>query len=173
MKTGLDPAFEAEALPRIDVIPFESEHRFMATLHHDHAGHGFILVKGAPERVLEMCRSQREGGEDRPINHGHWRSRMEALAAAGQRVLAVAMRSAPAEHRSLRFSDLDMDLTLLAMVGLSDPPRDEAIDSVRRCHEAGIRVKMITGDHARTASAIAAQLGLDTRVAALTGVELE
>jgi magnesium-transporting ATPase (P-type) len=173
MKTGLDPAYETEALPRIDVIPFESEHRFMATLHHDHAGHAFAMVKGAPERVLEMCRLQRQAGEDRPIDHARWRARVETLAAAGQRLLAVATRTMPAEQRSLRFSDLEEGLTLLAMVGLTDPPRAEAIDSVRRCHEAGIRVKMITGDHATTAAAIGAQLGLDARGAALTGVELE
>ena len=173
MKSGLDPAFEAEALPRPDVVPFESEHHFMASLHHDHAGHGYVFVKGAPERVLEMCRFERVDGEDRPLEHARWRARMETLATAGQRMLAVAVRPMPREHRVLRFSDVEDGFTLLAVLGLTDPPRDEAIDSVRRCHEAGIRVKMITGDHAATACAIGAQLGLDTRAGALTGVELE
>ena len=172
MKAGLDPAFEAEALPRTDVIPFESEHRFMATLHHDHAGNGIIFVKGAPERVLEMCSSERSDGEDRPLDHGRWRTHMDEIAAAGQRLIALAVRRVDAEHRALRFSNMDGGFTLLALLGLSDPPREEAIASIERCHAAGIRVKMITGDHAATATAIGARLGLDTRSPTLTGVEL-
>ncbi len=173
MKAGIDPAFEAKALPRTDVIPFESEHRFMATLHHDHAGHGFIFVKGAPERVLEMCRAERAGGVERPLHHARWRARMDEVAATGRRLLAVAVRSVPAEHRVLGFTDLKGGFTLLAVLGLSDPPREEAIAAVERCHAAGIRVKMITGDHAATALAIGTRLGLDAGSGALTGVELE
>ena len=172
-KAGLDPAFETEALPRTDVIPFESEHRFMATLHHDHAGHGFILVKGAPERIMEMCSVQRMAGEDRPLDRLRWLGRMEQIADGGQRLLALALRRVGSHHRELRFSDVESGFTLLALVGISDPPRDEAIASVRQCHAAGIRVKMITGDHAATAAAVAGQLGLDTRAPALTGAELE
>ncbi|MBI1942796.1 MAG: cation-transporting P-type ATPase [Betaproteobacteria bacterium] len=173
MKAGLDLAFEAEALPRTDVIPFESEHRFMATLHHDHAGHGFIFVKGAPERVLEMCAAERASGEDRPLDRGRWHARMDRIAAAGQRVLAVAMRRVSERHRTLRFSDVEGGFTLLALLGLADPLREEAVASIERCRAAGIRVKMITGDHAATAAAIGAQLGLDGRGGALSGIELE
>ncbi|MDP1908333.1 MAG: HAD-IC family P-type ATPase, partial [Hyphomicrobium sp.] len=173
MKAGLDPAFEHESLPRTDAIPFESEHRFMATLHHDHAGHGFIYVKGAPERVLEMCASQRSHGEDRPLDRAYWHAKIEATAVLGQRLLAVATRPVAAAQRELNFSDMDHGFILLGLFGIIDPPRDEAIAAVRKCQSAGIRVKMITGDHALTARAIGAQLGIGDGQAVLTGVDLE
>jgi magnesium-transporting ATPase (P-type) len=81
-KAGLEPRLEAEQRPRTDVIPFESEHRFMATLHHDHAGHGFVYLKGAPERVLEMCVHERATGEDRPLRRDHWDRLIGQLARA-------------------------------------------------------------------------------------------
>jgi len=173
MKAGLDPAFELRACPRIDVIPFESEHRFMATLHHDHQGRGAIYVKGAPERILQMCRSERDEDGDRAIDADWWHQRMHELGGRGQRVLALAVKVTIAQHRELRFDDVDSGLTLLGMFGLADPPRREAIDAVTRCREAGIRVKMITGDHARTASAVAGAFGLDPSGGVLTGVDLD
>jgi len=172
-KAGLDPRLETEQRPRTDVIPFESEHRFMATLHHDHAGHGFVYLKGAPERVLEMCVQERETGEDRPLRRDHWERGVEQLAVRGQRVLAVAFRTAGDEQRALRFEDVEGGLTLLGLFGMEDPPREEAIRAVAECHAAGIRVKMITGDHAATAVAIAAQLDIGDGEHALTGAELE
>ncbi|MEK6707284.1 MAG: cation-transporting P-type ATPase [Pseudomonadota bacterium] len=172
MKAGFDPVYERESLPRTDVIPFESEHRFMATLHHDHAGHGFIYVKGAPERVLEMCASQRSLGEDHPLNIAYWLSKAEETAALGQRLLAVATKPVATTHRELNFSDMEQGFTLLGLFGIIDPPRDEAIAAVRECQSAGIRVKMITGDHAITARAIGAQLGIGNGQTALTGRDL-
>jgi magnesium-transporting ATPase (P-type) len=172
-KAGLDPRFEAAALPRIDAIPFESEHRFMATLHHDHAGHAFVFLKGAPEAVLSRCDRQRHAGEDRPIDVAFWERGVEALAAGGMRVLALAF--APMEHgkRALDFADVEGGLTLLALAGIMDPPRDEAIRAVAACRMAGIRVKMITGDHAVTAVAIARAMGLAAGGRALTGAQVE
>ncbi len=172
LKAGLDAEFEQGRLPRTDHIPFESEHRFMATLHHDHSGHGFIFVKGAVEQVLGMCNRQRGLGEDQPLALAYWHEQMAATGALGQRVLALAMRAVEAGQRTLNFSDMEGDYTLLGMVGISDPPRDEAIAAVRECKDAGIRVKMITGDHADTARAIAAQLGIGNG-RALTGTELD
>ncbi len=172
-KAGLDPRVEAELRPRTDVIPFESEHRFMATLHHDHTGHGFVYLKGAPERVLEMCTMERAAGEDRPLRRDDWHACLGRMAARGNRVLAVAFRPAAPEHRELQFDDVGTGLTLLGLVGMADPPREEAVRAVSACRDAGIRVKMITGDHAATAAAVAAQLGLGgtvlegTRLAAL------
>ena len=172
LKAGLDAQFEHGELPRTDHIPFESEHRFMATLHHDHSGHASIFVKGAVEQVLAMCHRQRGAGEDVALDLPYWHSMMEETGALGQRVLALAMKAVDHGQRELNFADMDGGFTLLGMVGISDPPRDEAIAAVRDCHAAGIRVKMITGDHAETASAIAVQLGIgDGR--ALTGVELD
>ena len=172
LKAGLDPVFEHESLPRTDLIPFESAHRFMATLHHDHAGHAFVFVKGAAEAVLEMCHRQRGFGEDVPLDLPQWHSRMAETAALGQRVLALAMKAVDRSQRELNFADMDAGFTLLGMVGITDPPREEAIAAVRDCQAAGIRVKMITGDHAETARAIAAQLGIGNG-RALSGSELD
>jgi potassium/sodium efflux P-type ATPase len=172
-KAGLDQHDENERRPRIDLIPFESQHRFMATLHHDHAGRGFIYVKGAPERLLEMCVRQRHGDGDRPLEAEHWQQRIEELGSQAQRVLAVASKAAAGNQRELRFEDVGNDLTLLGLFGLIDPPREEAISAVRSCQRAGIRVKMITGDHRITARAIAAQLNLANHLDALTGPEIE
>ncbi|OGT00419.1 MAG: carbonate dehydratase [Gallionellales bacterium RIFCSPLOWO2_02_FULL_59_110] len=172
LKAGLDVAFEHGELPRTDHIPFESEHRFMATLHHDHAGHAFIFVKGAVEQVLEMCHQQRGQGEDDALDLAYWHGKMAEIGALGQRVLALAMKAVEGGQRELNFTDMEGGYTLLGMVGISDPPREEAIAAVRDCRAAGIRVKMITGDHADTARAIAAQLGI-SNARALTGVDLD
>jgi len=172
LKAGMDAEFEHDELPRTDHIPFESEHRFMATLHHDHAGHAFIFVKGAVEQVLAMCNRQRGAGEDVTLDLPYWHRQMAETGALGQRVLALAMKAVDHGQRELNFADMEGGYTLLGMVGISDPPREEAIAAVRDCRAAGIRVKMITGDHADTASAIAIQLGIGNgRV--LAGGELD
>jgi len=176
MKAGYRVEFEREEETRTDAIPFESEHKFMATLHHDHAGHGRILVKGAPERILAMCARQRRGGADEPLDPDAWHGRIHDLAAQGLRVIGVAARPADPGQQALRFADVDSGLTLLALFGLIDPPRPEAIRAVAQCAAAGIRVKMITGDHAVTARAVAVQLGIggaEADAAALTGADLE
>ena len=172
-KAGLDLGFEREMFPRTDVIPFESQHRLMATLHHDHVGHGFMYVKGAPERVLEMCAFQRTLGEDRPLNVGSWHDRIEQIASRGQRVLAVAFGSTNHEHRELRFRDVEGGLTLLGLLGIIDPPRPEAMEAVRQCRQAGIRVKMITGDHLVTARTIGLQMNIGEGKPPISGQELE
>jgi magnesium-transporting ATPase (P-type) len=165
MKAGLDvPALRRE-LPRDDEIPFESEQRFMATLHHDHAGGRFIHAKGAPERMLAMC-----GG----IERGPWLARAEELAAEGLRVLAVAGRELPSGHGDvLEYADLEGKLELLGLVGLIDPPREEAVRAVRTCREAGIEVKMITGDHLATAGAVAGAMGIGLGRRAMLGRDIE
>ncbi len=173
MKAGLDPDFESKACPRTDVVPFESQHRFMATLHHDHEGHGFIYVKGAPERILEMCARQRGPAADEPLDADYWRRRMDDMASRGQRVLALAWKAVAAERADLLFADVEDGLTLIGLFGLADPPRVEAIAAVARCQAAGIRVKMVTGDHAGTARAVARRLGLLNADVVLTGSELD
>ncbi len=160
IKAGLDAKSEHAALPRTDLIPFESEHRFMATLHHDHAGHAFVYVKGAAEQILQMCNKQRAPGEDRALDLAYWHQQMSETGALGQRVLALATKAVNAGQRELNFADMQAGFTLLGMVGITDPPREEAIAAVRECQAAGISVKMITGDHVETARAIAAQMGI-------------
>ena len=173
IKAGLDLEFEREASPRTDTIPFESEHRSMATLHHDHEGRAFIYVKGAPERLLGICARERIAHcGDRPLDAAYWHGRVEELAARGQRILAVAAKAVPADHRELRFADIEDGLTLLGMFGLIDPPREEAIGAIAACRSAGIRTKMITGDHGITARAIASQLGLANDRDVIIGPEL-
>jgi magnesium-transporting ATPase (P-type) len=173
LKAGLEPAYSQTQYPRTDAIPFESQHRFMATLHHDHAGHGFIYLKGAPERVLDMCYQQRLHGEDVHLVRGYWEACMETMAGRGQRLLAIAFRPLEAEQQSLTFRDVEGGLTLLGVVGIIDPPREEAIQAVHSCQSAGIRVKMITGDHAITARAIGAQMGIGDGTMVIKGSELD
>ena len=159
---------------RTDAIPFDAAHRYMATLHHDHAGHACIHVKGAPEAVLALCANQRAtGGGVQPLDEGHWHAMVEELAAQGQRVIAVAVHAVPQDHTSLNTADLEGQLTLIGLIGLIDPPRAEAIEAVAECHAAGIRVKMITGDHAATARAIAQLVGLKNHDRVLTGAKVE
>lgn len=173
IKAGLDHETETKSYPRDDVIPFDAEHRFMATLHHSHAGDGFIYVKGAPERILEMCEQQRGFDGDVALDTGYWHSQIEAIAASGQRVLAVATKTTDTSHTVLQFDDVEDGLVFLGLFGLIDPPREEAIAAVAECQSAGIHVKMITGDHAGTAVAIAGQLGLENPTAILTGQDLD
>ena len=159
---------------RTDVIPFDARHRYMATLNHDHQGHALISVKGAPEQVLSLCESQLGAdGEPRALDRDHWLTLADRIAARGQRVLAVATRPVPAHHTVLETGDLAHRLVLVGLVGLMDPPRPEAIEAIRECHAAGIRVKMITGDHRATAMAIGRQIGLRNPDAVLTGAEID
>jgi len=173
LKAGLNPTELKIESERIDVIPFESEHRFMATLHREGDGR-VVLVKGAPERVLAMCGYQAGGdGQTEPLAHEAWREAVEVQARAGRRVLALAERVLPGDRNDLQHADVESGLTLLGIVGIIDPPRTEAVEAVARCQQAGIRVVMITGDHGVTASAIAGQIGLGGGGPAITGPEIE
>ncbi len=159
---------------RIDTIPFDAAHRYMAVLNEDSGGQRWISAKGAPEQILEMCSAQlREDQQTEALDAAGWRGRTEAIAALGQRVLALARRQAPDDQNDLTPADLDGQLVLVGLVGLIDPPRPEAIVAVAECHGAGIRVKMITGDHAGTAAAIARQIGLRNPDRVLTGAALD
>jgi Ca2+-transporting ATPase len=169
---------------RVDAIPFESEHQFMATLHAPSPlgeGPATIVVKGAPEVLLARC----VDGAGAPLDAAPVLREVERMAALGMRVLAVAARPAATEQTELDPENVASGLTLLGLEGMIDPPRPEAIEAIARCHLAGIQVRMITGDHQATAQAIAAQLGLvaGTRslpqavnggqIAALSDAELE
>ena len=173
LKAGLDIEEEAKQFPRTDLIPFESEHRFMATLHHSHTGDAFIYLKGAPERLLEMCSHQWTVDGEQPLDRDYWLTRIDGMAQQGQRVLAIAFKQASPEQTELKFDDVENGLIMLGLFGLIDPPREEAIGALQACNRAGIRVKMITGDHAATACAIARQLNLVNADDVLTGQELE
>jgi magnesium-transporting ATPase (P-type) len=172
-KTELTVEEERDRWTRTDAIPFDAKQRFMATLDHDHEGHGAISVKGAPEQILEMCSRQRApGGETEPIDRSRWERRAEAIASKGQRVLALAIKPVDPQQTVLQYDDVD-ELIMIGLVGLIDPPRPEAIEAVKECQEAGIRVKMITGDHRATATAIGRQVGLQNAENVLTGSDLD
>lgn len=172
-KGGLDVLALRKSLPRTDEIPFDATHRFMATLHHDHQGNGFILVKGAPERILELSASEQCETGALPLDRGAWHSRADALAAQGQRVLGFATIPARPGQSTLTFGDIGPDLVLLGLVGFIDPPREEAVRAIAECHAAGIRVIMITGDHAVTAREIGQQLGLASQPVVRTGDDVD
>lgn len=163
-KGGFEPEPLALDYPRVDAIPFESERQYMATLHaySDGAGSGMRLlyVKGAAERVVERCRDALDASGQRvPIDVAAIEATTDALARQGLRVLAFARAEPAAGIADIGHDDLH-DLTFLGLQGMMDPPRAEALRAVQECHAAGVRVKMITGDHATTAVAIAEQLGL-------------
>jgi magnesium-transporting ATPase (P-type) len=159
-KAGLSPADLRAGQPRRDVVPFESDARFMATLHD-----GVIYLKGAPEQVLEMCDYTGAAADA-------WRARIDEEAARGYRMLALATRPAP-DATAITAADVQHGCRLLGVVGLLDPPRQEAMHAVAKCQSAGIRVVMITGDHALTARSIGAQLGIGDGTTSLTGRDIE
>lgn len=174
-KAGLPQEAQEALHPRLDVLPFESEHRYMATYHqsgHGDSAQGWICIKGAPEAVLDFCQHQQTAQGAEALDADYWRRMATDLAARGLRVLALAHKPGRPQGRKLGHADVQSGGVLLALVGIVDPPREEAVAAVRQCHEAGIRVKMITGDHAETARAIGAQLGIGVGKPALTGAEV-
>jgi magnesium-transporting ATPase (P-type) len=180
-KAGLDADVLREELPRVDSIPFESEHQYMATLHDQGLDRPrLVYAKGAVEAVLRRCDAAMDAaGHRHPPDPAAVQDRVACLAARGLRVLAFARKELAPGTAALGHADLGSGLTFLGLQAMIDPPRPEALAAIRDCQAAGIRVKMITGDHALTAAAIAGQLGLDGADArtgvlppALTGQEL-
>ncbi len=173
-KLGVDRREALETWQRTDEIPFDARHRFMATLHHDRSGHAFIAIKGAPEQVLDMCALQQHlNGEAGALDRAYWLEMAETIAGEGQRVLALAVKPTAGNRLVLEFSDVGQGLVLVGLVGLIDPPRPEAKEAVAECRRAGIRVKMITGDHKGTAAAIGQQIGLQNPGGVLSGADLD
>lgn len=172
-KSGLDPDATHRAWARIDTIPFDAKHRFMATLNRREDGTGRIFVKGAPDELLRLCKLQAHGQGTAPLDEKHWLKGIATAAREGERVLGFAVKSVPAGQREIDFPDLDDGLIFLGLVGFIDPPRSEAVAAIAECHAAGIEVKMVTGDHGETAAAIARQLGLGDDPFVLTGRDLD
>ncbi|MFB7886060.1 HAD-IC family P-type ATPase [Microbacterium sp. NPDC056057] len=165
---------------RVAVIPFDSANKLMATLNEGARSGGeagevsrAILVKGAPDRLLERSLTQRGANGSEPLDLVRWDEAVARLSAQGLRVLAAARKPVRPTTDEFALDDL-VDLEFIGLWGIVDPPRPEAVEAIADCHTAGIRVKMITGDHAGTALAIAHEMGLagaDAEV--LTGAELE
>ncbi|THK39222.1 HAD family hydrolase [Ensifer sp. MPMI2T] len=172
-KAGFHPETERERWSRLDEIPFDALHRFMATLHDDPGGVRHVFVKGAPERVLAMCANQADTAVTNAVDHAYWRRCIDAAAAGGERVLGFAKRTVGQDVERLSFQTVEAELTFLGVTSLIDPPREEAIEAVAQCRSAGIAVKMITGDHNGTAVAIARQLAIADDPRAIEGAVLD
>ncbi|MFP3343961.1 HAD-IC family P-type ATPase [Halomonas sp. SIMBA_159] len=170
-KAGIVTQTIRQQYPRIDAIPFDSEYKYMATLHAMGETRR-VFVKGAPDRIIEMCSQVATKEGEQPIEQAVWEARIQELSSQGLRVLAIADKTMEGQE-PLDHQHVQTGLRLLGIIGLLDPPRQEAIEAVRRCQLAGIRPVMITGDHAATALAIAKQLGFSQTDKALTGREME
>lgn len=161
-KAGMDRHQLFEQYPKTDEIPFRTEQRFSATIHdNDDQGESLVLVKGAPERIGAMCsRKLLSDGETSELDQDWLRDSNERVASGGLQVLAMAVGHGDEATQSIH-GDKPSGFTFVGMTGLSDPPRPEAVEAVDKCHQSGIRVIMVTGDHASTASAIAGRVHLD------------
>lgn len=183
-KVGITRSSLEEEMPRLDVIPFESEFQYMATLHETSSfasdkKQGTIYVKGSVEAILKRCQQMLDvEGDLIPLDAETIHQEVDAMANLGLRVLAFAKKTVPDVETlcttSLQHADIENDLIFLGLQGMIDPPRTEAIKAVQACQEAGIQVKMITGDHAVTAQAIARSMGFNKNgeVLAFTGSQL-
>ncbi|MGE0774356.1 MAG: HAD-IC family P-type ATPase [Sphingomonadaceae bacterium] len=164
IKAAVDPERERTEWERIDEIPFDAAHRFMATLCRGPDGAMVLFVKGAPEAIFAMTS---------PDDIGYWESAITEAGSEGERVLAFAAKTMPTGAERISFDDVMAGVQLLGLVGFIDPPRLEAKEAIAECRSAGIAVKMITGDHAVTALAIARQLDLADDPRVLTGLDLD
>jgi potassium/sodium efflux P-type ATPase len=170
LKGGLDPVNQRELFPQIAVIPFESDWGYMATLH-QHQDKKYIFVKGAPEKVVNMCTECMFGNGDKMKIIMRV---ADNLAKDGLRVLAMAFKEVSPDTKEITHQDVTEGLIVAGLQGMIDPPREEVIEAIAGCRRAGIRVIMITGDHAVTAQAIARKLGIgDSDPKVTTGRELE
>jgi cation-transporting P-type ATPase F len=176
-KAGLTLQSLEQTYRRLDTIPFESQFQYMATLyqHRERSDRNIIYVKGSAEAILKRCHSQLDAnGRQVDLNHEQTEKIIRKMATQGLRVLAFAKTLISEKQRNIDHGDIDANLIFLGLQGMIDPPRTEAIAAVRTCQSAGIQVKMITGDHALTAAAIARQMGLsqDAEAPVFTGKQL-
>lgn len=179
-KAGLKSDALAARLERVGEVPFSSERKLMSTVHSDAENDGRLLVftKGAPDVLLARCARERVGKEAKPLTADRRAAILQAndeLAGEALRTLGVASRELPGDALEREDADerIEQEMIFLGLIGMIDPPRAEAKDAVARARRAGIRPMMITGDHAKTAAVIAAELGITGKGRAVTGAELE
>jgi cation-transporting P-type ATPase F len=179
-KAGFSQSSLAKQMPKVDGIPFESDFQYMATLHETPRGKT-IYVKGSVESIVKRCTGMlNASGQQRPMDcvdtlkETTIEREVNIMARQGLRVLALAKKSVPNQQNSVDHPDIETGLVFLGLQGMIDPPRESAIKAVHACQQAGIQVKMITGDHAVTAQAIARRMGINKNgsVLAFTGTEL-
>lgn len=155
----------------INKIPFDSQYKYMST-HYQIGSEEQILITGAPDVIFALCAQQQTRNGAQAFDRAYWESEMERYARQGLRMVAAAFKPANGEH-ALTHDDLSHGLIFLGIAGMMDPPRPEAIDAINACQQAGIRVKMITGDHPQTAMSIGQMLGITNSEQAVTGYQLE
>ncbi|MEX2573937.1 MAG: cation-transporting P-type ATPase [Balneolaceae bacterium] len=169
---GYKAGFDSYESDRIDQIPFESEHQYMATLNKEN-GDRYIFMKGAPERLTELCSRQRTVGGDTDMDPSYWEKMMDQQAEQGRRLIAAAIKKADDKTSEINHENVGSDMVFLGLVGIIDPARPEAVEAIRSCQDAGINVKMVTGDHLVTAKAIGLQLNIGNGKKAISGSEVE
>jgi P-type Ca2+ transporter type 2C len=169
---GYKAGFKDFRPKRLDEIPFDSEHKYMATLNQLDNGK-IISIKGAPERLLDMCNDQLTKDGKEQLDKDAWLAKIDEVAEKGMRVLGAAYKIPPDESTALEKEDIREGSIFLGLIGIMDPPRQEAIRAVKACQEAGIRVKMVTGDHTITAMAIGRQLNIGSGKAAIDGRSMD
>ncbi len=169
MKSGKD---EEEKGNRIAVLPFDSTYKYMATLN-EVDGERFLYINGAPEKIIDLCKKQQGNEGAEALDEDYWKEKIEEGASLGQRMLATAYKKVENRKESLSHEDLEEGLILSGVFGLIDPPREEVVHAVKESKEAGITVKMITGDHALTAMSIGRELGVGDGQISITGSEIE
>ncbi len=169
---SLKAGFEDFKPQRLDIIPFESEHKYMATLN-EVDNEKLIFMTGAPERVLDKCAHQLTSSGPAKINRDYWLEEMDEVAFRGQRILGAAFRIAAKDTIQINLPFDEPEFTFLGIIGIIDPPRDEVVLAIKECKTAGVRVKMITGDHALTAKAIGRDIGIEDYENVITGQEIE
>lgn len=167
-KTGLNEP----VAKRITTIPFDSEYKYMATLVDD-GDKNIIYIKGAPDRLLDMAEFEKCRNGKNNIDRRYWEDRVLEVAQQGQRIIGAAYKMVDKDVTNIEHEDIHDGIVFLGITGIIDPPREEAIEAIRVCHEAGIVVKMITGDHADTAKAIGKEMGIGNGEKAIQGKELE
>jgi Ca2+-transporting ATPase len=179
-KAGLEAEALSGRFERVGEIPFSSERKLMSTVHTDAQRRERLLLvfaKGAPDVLLTRCSEELVGQNTKPLTDGRRREIAavnEELAGRALRTLGIAYRSMPAGTLAFDVDDrVESDLVFAGLIGMIDPPRDEAKHAVERATSAGIRPIMITGDHPVTARVIAHELGIVTNGRAISGAELE
>ena len=158
--------------PRLSTIPFDSEYKYMATLV-EKGDHNVIYVKGAPDKLMQMTGYEKTDTGEEPFVKEHWDRQISEIAIRGQRIMGAAYKIVDKSVNTIDHRDIQTGIVFLGLAGIIDPPREEAILAISKCKEAGITVKMITGDHADTARTIAKELGIGDGTKALQGNDLE
>ncbi|MGI3100233.1 HAD-IC family P-type ATPase [Companilactobacillus alimentarius] len=160
------PYGQADSFEEVDILPFDSDYRYIAKLVKNEQDERILFVKGAPDKLLDMARLQ-----DKNLDYDYWLNKVEAFSKEGKRVIAVGYEKEPDNTDTVTQEMIVDGLNFLGLVAIIDPPREEVIESLKVMRSAGVEVKMITGDNAITAKSIGKKLGLADEINAITGTQ--